>query len=69
MSVALLEIGGTDRASKMEHFDYFRGALHLECLISSTCATAYLSVDHHCIVFSGATITGTSEMDSFSEYT
>ena len=63
-----LEIAGTDETSKMERFDYFHRALHLGCLISSSCATEYLNTFSY-VNFSGATMTGTSEMDSFSEYT
>ena len=48
----------------MERFDYFRGVLHLGCLICSSCATAYLTTFSQ-IIFSGATITCISEVDSF----
>ena len=61
-------VAGTDQASKMERFDYFRGALHLACLVSSSHATVYLTTLSH-VVFSGVTIASTSEMDSFFEYT
>ena len=57
-----------DRGSKMEHFDYFCGALHLGWLISSGYATVYLTTFDH-VVFIGVTVTRTSEMDSFSYYT
>ena len=49
----------------MERFDYFRRVLHLGCLICSSYATAYLTTFSHA-VFSGVTITGISEVDSFS---
>ena len=65
--MAWLEISGTDQTSKMESFDYFCRALYLGCLVSSSYATVFLSTFSH-VVFSGLTITGTSEMDSFSEY-
>ena len=58
-------MAGTDRTSKMERFDFFRRVFHLECLICSSCATAYLTTFGHA-VFSGATITGICEVDSFS---
>ena len=58
----------TDETSKLERFGYFRRALHLGCLISCSCATVRLTTFSN-IVFSGVTVTGTSEMDSFSEYT
>ena len=66
--MAWLEMAGTDQASTMEHFDYFRGTLHLGCLVSSSYATVYLTKFTH-VVFSGVTIASSSEMDSFSEYT
>ena len=66
--MAWLEVAGTDQASKMEPFDYFREALHLGCLVSSSYATVYLTAFSH-VVFSGVTITSRSEVDSFSEYT
>ena len=56
---------GTDKTSKMERFDFFRRVLHLECLIRCNYATAYLTTFGHA-VFSGVTITGISEVDSFS---
>ena len=62
----MLEIAGIDQKSKMEHFDYFRAALHFRCLIGSSCATVYVTAFSH-VVFSGITITGTSEMDFFSK--
>ena len=46
---------------RLERFNYFRRALHLGCLISSSCATAYLTTFSQA-VFSGVTITGTSEI-------
>ena len=58
-------MAGTDKTSKMEHFDIFRGVLHLGCLICSSYATAYLATFDYA-VFSGVTITGISEVDSFS---
>ena len=45
MSVAWLEIAGTDQISKMNCFDYFRRAPHLGCLISFSYATVC-----HCIL-------------------
>ena len=60
-----LEIAGTDKASKMECFDYFRRVLHLGCLICSSYATAYLTTFSHAVL-SGVTITGISEVNSFS---
>ena len=63
--MAWLEIAGTDRASKMERFDYFHRGLHLGCLISSSFATVYFTTFSH-VVFSDVTITSPSEMDSFS---
>ena len=68
MSVAWLEMAGTDQASKMERFDCFRGALHFGCLVGSSYATVYLTTFTH-VVFSGVTIASASEVDSFSEYT
>ena len=65
ISVVWLEMAGTDKTSKMECFDFFCRVLHLECLICSSYATAYLTTFGHA-VFSGATITGISEVDSFS---
>ena len=44
---------------------FFRRVLHLECLIRCNYATAYLTTFGHA-VFSGVTITGISEVDSFS---
>ena len=64
MSVTWLEILGVDRKSEMEHFDYFCRALHLRWLISSGYTTVYLTTFFH-VVFSGVTITRTSEVDSF----
>ena len=68
MSLAWLEMAGTDQASKMEHFDYFHLALHLGCLISfsyaTVCLTKFSHVDFSCVI-----IASTSEVDSFSEYT
>ena len=61
-------MAGTDQTSKMEHFHDFCIVYHLGCLTSSSCATVYLTAFSH-VVFSDVTITGTSEMDSFSEYT
>ena len=61
-------MAGTDQASKMEHFDYFRRALHLGCLVSSSYATVYLTTFSH-VDFSGVTTASTSEVDSFSYYT
>ena len=61
-------MAGTDQASKMEHFDYLREALHLGCLLSSSYATVYLTIFSH-VIFSGVTIASTSEVDSFFEYT
>ena len=58
-------MAGTDKTSKMERIDFFRGVLHLECLICSSYATAYLTTFGHA-VFSGVTVTGISEVDSFS---
>ena len=49
----------------MERFDYFRRVLHLGCLIFSCHTTVYLTTFSH-TVFSDVTVTGTSEMDSFS---
>ena len=49
----------------MERFDYFRRVLHLGCLIFSCHTTVYLTIFSH-TVFSDVTVTGTSEMDSFS---
>ena len=66
--MAWLEIAGVDRTSKMEYSDCFCGALHLGWLISSGYATVCLITFHH-VVFSGITITSTSEVDSFSDYT
>ena len=66
--MAWLEIAGVDWTSKMNHFDYFCGALHLGCLISSGYTTVYLTTFNH-VVFSGITITSTSEVDCFSDYT
>ena len=66
--MAWLEIAGVDRTSKMEHSYYFCGALHLGWLISSGYATVYLTTFHH-VAFSGVTITSTSEVGSFSDYT
>ena len=60
-----LEIPGSDKTSKMERFDYFHRALYLGCLICSSYATVYLTTFSQ-VVFSGVTITGTSEMASFS---
>ena len=60
-----LEIAVTDRASKMENYDYFRGVVHLACLICSSYATAYLTTFSH-VVFRVVTITGMPEVDSFS---
>ena len=57
-------MAGTDQASKMERFDYFRGALHLGCLVSSSYAIVYLTTFSH-VAFSGVTIASTSEVDSF----
>ena len=65
ISVVWLEMAGADKASKMEHFDFFQGLLHLGCLICSSNATAYLTTFGYA-VFSGVTITGISEADSFS---
>ena len=48
-------MAGADEASKMEHFDYFRGGLHLGCLVSSSYTTVYLTTFGH-VVFSGVTI-------------
>ena len=58
-------MAGTDKTSKMECFDFFRRVLRLECLTCSSYATAYLTTFGHA-VFSGVTITGISEVDSFS---
>ena len=55
----------TDKTSKMERLDLFRGVLHLECLICSSYATGYLTTYGHA-VFSGVTVTGISGVDSFS---
>ena len=57
-------MAGTDITSKMERLD-FRGVLHLEYLICSSYATAYITTFGHA-VFSGVTVTGISEVDSFS---
>ena len=65
--MASLQIAGTDQTSKKEPFDYFCSALYFGCLISSSYATAFLPTFSH-VVFSGLTITGTSKMDSFSDY-
>ena len=57
---------GTDLTCKMKCFDYFRRALHLGRLISSSYATVYLTTftfSH--VVFSGVAITDTSKMDCF----
>ena len=62
------EIAGVDRTSKMEHSYYFCGALHLGWLISSGYVMVYLTIFHN-VVFSGVTITITSEVNSFSDYT
>ena len=67
-TMAWLEIAGVDQTSKIEYFDHFRRALHLGWLISSSYATVYLTTFSH-VVFSGVTMTKTSEVDSFSEYT
>ena len=48
-------MAGTDQTSKIERFDYFQGALHLGCLVSSGCATVYLTTYSH-IAFSGVTM-------------
>ena len=64
-SVVWLEMAGTDETSKIEHFGFFRGMLDLGCLICSIYATAYLTTFCYA-VFSGVTITGISEVDSFS---
>ena len=61
-------MAGTDKTSKVEHFDFFRRVLHLGCLICSSYATAYLTTFGYA-VFSGVTITGISEVDSFFHYT
>ena len=66
--MAWLEIAGTNGTTKMECFDYFRGAFHLGWLICSNYTTEYLTTFSH-VVFSGVTITSRSEMDSFSECT
>ena len=58
-------MAGTDKTSKMEHFDFFRGVLHLGCLICSSYATAHLTTFDYA-VFSGVTKTGISEVDSLS---
>ena len=47
--MAWLEMAGTDQASTMEHFDYFRGTLHLGCLVSSSYATVYLTKFTHVV--------------------
>ena len=65
ISVVWLEIAGTDKTSKIERFHYFRGVLHLGCLICSSYATAYLTTFSHAVL-SGVTITGISEVNSFS---
>ena len=59
-------MAGTDQASKMERFDYFRGVLHPGCLVSCRYATGYLTTFIH-VVFSDVAIASTSEVDSFSE--
>ena len=61
-------MAGANRASKTERFDFFRRALYLGCLGSSSYSTVYQLKFSHAI-FSGVPITSTSEMDSFSEYT
>ena len=66
--MASLEIARVDRTSKVDHSYYFCGALHLGWLIISGYATVYPTIFHH-VVFSGVTITSTSEVDSFSDYT
>ena len=58
-------MAGTDKTSKMEHFDFFRVVLNLGCLICSSYATAYLTTFGYA-VFRGVTITGISEVDYFS---
>ena len=63
-----LEMAWVDWTSKMEHFDYFSRALHLEWLISSGYAMVYLTTFCHA-VFSGVNRTSTSEVDSFFNYT
>ena len=63
-----LEIAGADQTSKIERFDYFRRALYLGWLISSSYATVYLTTLSN-VVFSGVTITSTSGIDPFFEYT
>ena len=50
--MAWLEVARTGQASKMERFGYFRGALHLGCLVSSSYATVYITTSTH-VVFSG----------------
>ena len=65
MSVAWLEIAGTDETSKIERFHNFNRVFHLECLICSSYAIVYITTFIH-VDFSGVTMTGTSEMDSFS---
>ena len=58
-------MAGTDKTSKMEHFEFLRAVLRLGCLICSSYATAYLTTFDYA-VFSGVTRTGISEVDSFS---
>ena len=58
-------MGGTDETSKIERFHNFNRAFHLGCLICSSYATVYLTTFIH-VDFSGVTVTGTSDMDSFS---
>ena len=58
-------MAGTDKTSKMKHFEFFRGVLHLGCLICSSYAAAHLTTFGYA-VFSGVTITGISEVGSFS---
>ena len=58
-------MAGTDKTSKMERIDLFRGVVHLEYLICSNYATAYLTTFGHA-VFRGVTVTVISEVDSFS---
>ena len=60
-----LEIAGTDNTFKMEHFDFFCGVLHFGGFISSSYAIAHVTTFGYA-VFSGVTVTGISEVDSFS---
>ena len=68
--VSIIFINNTDPTDPLKREQHWRntGALRLGCLISSSYATVYLTTFCH-VALSGVTITGTSEMDFFSECT